>query len=200
MIPSNPDKWADGYSVSDLDYLVNRGWRFGTVYADPPWRYDCSPRGAASLHYRTMALDEIASLPVSKLTAENAHLHLWTTHSFLFEARGILEAWGFKYKSVFVWVKPHHQMGTGYYWRSAAEYMLLGVKGNCTFLNRSIPNWLLHDRREHSAKPERVRALIEKVSPGPYLELFGRRAVHDWVVFGDQVTRGLFDENVQALD
>lgn len=200
MYDANPVDSVDGYSALSLDALVDRGWRFGTIYADPPWRYDCSPRGAASRHYATMGLGEIAALPVRKLTGENAHLHLWTTHSFLFEAKKILEDWGFCYKGVFVWVKPHHQMGTGYYWRSAAEYLLLGVKGTGTFPDKSIPNWILHDRGEHSAKPEAVRNLIERVSPGPYLELFGRKAVHGWVVFGDQVSRGLFDENVEAIE
>ncbi|HEX9792581.1 MAG TPA: hypothetical protein VGC54_01220 [Planctomycetota bacterium] len=42
-------------------------------------------------------------------------------------------------------------------------------------------------RGEHSAKPEVVRTLVEQVSPGPYLELFGRRAERGWTVYGNQV-------------
>jgi hypothetical protein len=46
-----------------------------------------------------------------------------------------------------------------------------------------------------------VRRLIERVSPGPYLELFGRQAVHGgWVVFGNEISRGLFDGDVVMLD
>lgn len=129
---------------------------------------------------------------------EEYHLHLWTTHSFLFEAKRVMDAWGFTYKSFFVWVKP--QTGTGHYWRSSAEILLLGVRGELSFLDRTIPNWLCVDRDEHSAKPEKVRGLIERVSPGPYLELSGRRAVHGWVVFGNEVTRGLFDDGVIPLE
>lgn len=189
---------ATGYVVTDLRALVARGCKFCCIYADPPWRYDRSPRGAASRHYDTLSVDEIAALPVAELAADVCHLHLWTTHSFLFEAKRVLDTWGFSYKSLFVWVKP--KLGTGHYWRSAAEYLLLGVKGNQTFLDRTIPNWLSADRGEHSEKPERIRALIERVSPGPYLELFGRRAVHGWVTHGNEVSRGLFDDEVVELN
>jgi N6-adenosine-specific RNA methylase IME4 len=186
--------------VSDLGVLVARGCKFCCVYADPPWRYDRSPRGAAARHYETMSVDEIAALPVADLAADACHLHLWATHSFLFEARRVMEAWGFEYKGVFVWVKPHHQMGTGYYWRGAAEFLLLGVKGGLTFQDRSLPNWLCLDRAEHSAKPGRVRELVERASPGPYLELFGRRAQGGWVVFGNEISRGLFDGDVLDVE
>lgn len=187
----------EGFVVESLSELVSRGTRYGCVYADPPWRFDRSPRGAASHHYPTMPLDEIAALPVGELAAENSHLHLWAPSAFLFDARRVLENWGFTYKGVFVWVKP--QMGTGYYWRNAVELMLLGVRGSCTFRDRSIPNWLCADRRAHSEKPEQVRALIERVSPGPYLELFARRAVRGWAVFGNEVRRGLFDADIPTV-
>jgi N6-adenosine-specific RNA methylase IME4 len=182
--------------VRDLSALTARGCKFCSVYADPPWQYERSPRGAAH-HYPTLATEDIAKLPVAELAADVCHLHLWTTSSFLFDAKRVLDAWGFRYKGVFVWVKP--QMGTGYYWRCASEFLLLGVKGEQTFLDRTIPNWLSADRHEHSAKPEAVRTLIERVSPGPYLELFGRRAVHGWVVHGNEVSRGLFDGDVSDV-
>lgn len=188
---------AKGHIVSDLRVLVARGCRFCTVYADPPWAYDRTPRGAAAHHYRTLSVPEICALPVAELAADRCHLHLWTTAHFLFEARDVMAAWGFAYKGLLAWVKP--TIGTGHYWRNAVELCLLGVKGELTFLDRTVPNWVLADRGEHSAKPERVRDLIERVSPGPYLELFGRRAAHGWVVFGDEVERGLFDEGVEHL-
>jgi hypothetical protein len=112
-----------------------------------------------------MRLEEIESLPVAQLAAEDAHLHLWTTHSFLFEAQRVMRAWGFEYKSIFVWTKP--SPGTGYYWRSAAEFLLLGVRGQCPFLDHSIITWICVGRGQHSEKPERIRTLIEAVSPHP---------------------------------
>jgi N6-adenosine-specific RNA methylase IME4 len=106
---------AAGYLVTDLSVLTRRGCKFCGIYADPPWLYDRSPRGAASRHYSTMPVEEIAALPVAALTGEVCHLHLWTTHSLLFDSKRVMDAWGFAYKGVFVWVKPHHRMGTGYY-------------------------------------------------------------------------------------
>src|SRR5262245_30060895 len=99
--------------------LIASGRRFRTIVADPPWRYDQSPRGAVAHHYPTMSLDEIQALPVRDLAEDNSHLHLWTTHSFLREAFCVMEAWGFSYRSIFVWVKP--TLGNGQYWRAAAE-------------------------------------------------------------------------------
>lgn len=189
---------AAGYVLDDLPTLVEKGVKFGTIYADPPWRYKRKPRAAAENHYRTMSLQEIIALPVRELAAPEAHLHLWFPHSFLFEAEKVMTAWGFDYKGLFVWLKP--RPGLGYYWRSATEYMLLGVRGRCHFRDKSISNWLCIDRGKHSAKPEQVRSLIERVSPPPYLELFGRQAVRDWVVFGNEVERGLFDDDVIDLN
>lgn len=192
--PDTPE--ATGFIVDLLDTLVNRGAKFGCIYADPPWKYDRSPRGATP--YQTMSLEELAALPVRELAAPDSHLHLWVTHSFLFSARNIMESWGFEYRSIFVWVKP--QLGTGWYWRSSAEFLLLGVRGKCTFRDRSIRNWLVHDRADHSRKPEVVRTLIERTSPGPYLELFSRRATSGWTAFGNEVDDGgLFDGEIVRL-
>ncbi len=176
--------------VTDLAALAASGVRFGTIYADPPWRYgNQGTRAATDDHYPTLSVAEIAALPVAAVAAPNAHLHLWTTNAFLPDAFGILVAWGFAYKSVFVWVKP--QMGIGNYWRVSHEFLVLGVRGDAPFGDHSIPSWLEARRGRHSAKPEQVRALIERVSPGPYLECFGRRAVAGWTVWGNEVESDL---------
>ena len=170
-----------GCVTRDLLALGRRGLRFGTVYADPPWPYqNHAARGAAEDHYQTMTLEDICGLAVPQLVGARAHLHLWATTAFLAEAFEVIRAWGFTYKSCFVWVKP--VIGCGNYWRLAHEMLLLGVRGR------------------HSGKPERLRAIIERVSPGPYLELFGRKPIDGWVVFGDTIERGLFDLDVPAVD
>ena len=177
-----------GCTVADLDELVDGGERFGCVYADPPWPYaNEAARGAARNHYPTMELDDIMELPVAQLAAKSSHCHLWTTSSFIMEAREVLEAWGFSYKSSFVWVKPG--LGMGNYWRVSHELLLLGVRGSCPFLDRSTRSWLEHPRELHSEKPSRVRKLIESVSPGPYLELFARKPVENWTTWGDEIPR-----------
>ncbi|MEQ8849909.1 MT-A70 family methyltransferase [Botrimarina sp.] len=174
--------------VSDLDQLVSRGLRFSTFYCDPPWPYQNTvARGAAEKHYATMPLDQLAALPVPALATKNAHLHLWATSGFLREALDLMHAWGFVYKSALIWIKD--QIGTGNYWRMAHEYLLLGVKGSLCFREHSHPSWVCTPRRIHSRKPGVFRHLVEKVSPGPYLELFGREEIPDgkWTVFGNEV-------------
>lgn len=91
-----------------------------------PWDYDNrASRGAARNHYRTMTLDEIRAEPVPDLAYQQAHLHLWTTNGFLHEAIDLIGAWGFEYKSCFVWLKP--ELGCRNYWRVSHEFLLLGV-------------------------------------------------------------------------
>jgi N6-adenosine-specific RNA methylase IME4 len=182
---------AKGRKIQDLGQLVATGQRFGTLYIDPPWNYgNQTTRAATSNHYKSWTIAELAALPVGELAADQSHLHLWTTEGFLEEAIGLLRGWGFERKSGFVWVKP--QLGIGNYWRCSHEFMLLGVRGGLTFEPSNIPSWLLHKRSRHSAKPEAVRLLVEKVSPGPRLELFSRRAVNGWTVWGDQISEDLF--------
>ena len=179
--------------VRNLDHLVSINAKFSTIYADPPWEYDnTSSRGAAANHYQTLDIESLMKLPVAELSADNAHLHLWTTNAFLWDAASLLAAWGFTYKSCFVWVKP--QMGMGNYWRVSHEFLLLGIRGRMPFADNMQRSWLLNRRRKHSQKPDAIREIIEKVSPGPYLELFGRQEIphSQWTIFGDQVERRLF--------
>lgn len=185
-------------TTEDLRTLHARGMTFGTIYADPPWLYsNQGTRAATGNHYGGMTVEEIADLPVEQLAADNAHLHLWTTNAFLFDCKDIMTAWGFTYKSCFVWAKP--QMGIGNYWRVSHEFLLLGVRGKCPFLDRGQMSWITEERTKHSAKPERIRAIIERVSPSPRLELFARRTAPGWVSWGNEIELNLFDAGVEAI-
>lgn len=173
-----------------LDELASE--KFGCIYADPPWQYgNQSTRASTDKHYDTLTVDELCEWPIADVAADDAHLHLWTTNSFLFDAKTVMDAWGFKYRSVFVWVKP--QMGIGNYWRVSHEFLLLGIRGNAKrFNNRSLRSWAEFQRGRHSSKPEQVRGFIESASHGPYLELFGRKPVGGWTVLGNQIGKRLF--------
>lgn len=178
-------------TIDDLYTLVASGKRFGTIYADPPWPYDNQgTRSATKNHYKehnTMSVDDICALPVSDLLADNAHCHLWTTNGFLRQAFDVMAAWGFTYKSCFVWVKP--DFGIGNYWRVGHEFLLLGIRGKAPFQDNSQQSWIYQQAGEHSVKPAKVRRLIERCSPGPYLELFGRQEVENWTVWGNEIER-----------
>ena len=70
----------------------------------------------------------------------------------------------------------------------------LAIRGRLPFLDNAQRSWALIKRRRHSEKPYAIREIIERVSPGPYLELFGRRELPNsqWTVFGNQVERMFF--------
>lgn len=188
----------DGCTVAELDTLISAGKRFGTIYADPPWVYDNQgTRAATGNHYNGLTVEQLCELPVRALAADDAHLHLWVTNAFLFDAPAIFKAWGFEFRSTFVWVKP--QMGIGNYWRNSHEILLTAIRGNAKrFNDHSMMSWGQFDRAQHSAKPEQIRAMLERASPGPFLELFGRRKVDGWTVWGNQIERNLFNAEVPA--
>lgn len=175
-----------GRVAGSLEELVRGRSRFGCVLADPPWPYaNQGTRGATSNHYETMEVEALCTLPVRELVAEDAHLHLWTTNAFLFQAKAVMNAWGFEYRSMLVWVKP--EMGLGNYWRVSHELLLLGVRGSAPFLEKGYRSWIEAPRQRHSEKPEAVRSMIEKASAGPWLELFARKRSKGWTVWGAQV-------------
>lgn len=187
--PTDEELMERGRIVNSLSDVS--GQKFATIMADPPWNYgNQATRAATDNHYVTMSVADICAMPVREIAADDAQLHLWTTNGFLREAFDVIEAWGFNYRSVFVWCKP--QMGIGNYWRVSHEFLLLGIRGSATFEDKALRSWAELDRGKHSAKPESVRAMIEAAFHGPRIELFGRMAAPGWTVFGNEVERSLY--------
>lgn len=156
---------------------------FSAIVIDPPWRYDnVATRGAAEDHYPTMSLDELAALELP--AADQSHLYLWVTNGFLREGFDLMETWGFTYKTILTWCKP--QIGMGNYFRNSTEHVLFGIRGSHPTLANNVPTWFVADRTRHSAKPESFYDLVEKSSPGPWLEMFARRRRFGWHVWGNE--------------
>ena len=158
---------------------------FATILVDPPW-----PLQSGEKHYRTMSLARIKALPVGSLAARDAHLWLWTTNALLPRAYEVAEAWGFTVRSPLTWVKFRLGLGGRYQLRNATEQLLFCTRGKAPLGSRSQPTWFNAPVTEHSRKPSEQFAIIERVSPGPYLELFARRRPESnqpWAVWGDQV-------------
>lgn len=159
---------------------------FHTILADPPWDVLQGSNRGAIRHYSLMTVEQIAALEVGKLASTDAHLWLWVTNVTLFVGQAVMQAWGFTYRSCLTWVKPGLGLGN-YYLRNNTEHLLLGTKGKAPILFRSQPTWLFAPKQEHSHKPEEQYAVIERCSPGPYLELFARRKRTGWQVWGNEV-------------
>lgn len=177
---------------------------YGCVIADPPWRYDnTASRGAAEDHYPTMSVVEIAALPVESIVANNAHLYLWVTDSHLPDVFKwhLFEAWGFRYVKKIAWLKVKDgkpQMGMGNYIRNASELCLFGVRGKAPARAHDVIDFFWAPRGEHSAKPSNIHEIAEKISTGPYLEMFARTGRHGWDAWGNEAPAAVVPRPIEA--
>jgi len=163
----------------------SRGPLFRTILADPPWEVQQQGARGAQAHYRLMSVAQVASMPVGDLAAADAHCWLWVTNATLRAGYEVLEAWGFTPRSPLTWIKP--RLGLGNYLRNATEHLILGTRGSAPVRFRAQPTWMFAPLQEHSHKPEEQYAVIERISDGPFLELFARRRQPGWAVWGDQI-------------
>jgi len=153
--------------------MANNNKLYKTIMADPPWNIEQKGRYGAINHYDLMTLAQIKAMPVADLVEPNSHAWLWVTNNTLRQGFDVLEAWGFTPRSIFTWINP--RLGLGVYLRNATEHVLFGTRGKAPILFRAQPNWLFAPRQDHSHKPEEQYSIIQRCSPGPYLELFARR-------------------------
>ena len=158
---------------------------YRTIMADPPWDVQQKGNYGAIHHYKLMPLDRIKAMPIADLTTPDAHCWLWVTNATLRAGYDVLEAWGFIPRSIFTWVKPRFTLGV--YLRNATEHILLGTKGKAPILFKGQPTWGYFPLQDHSHKPEEQYAIIERCSPGPYLELFARRNQPGWDAWGNEI-------------
>jgi N6-adenosine-specific RNA methylase IME4 len=183
-------------TIKPFDGIVGK---FGTILIDPPWRFlnrtgKMAPEHKRLRRYETMSFAEIAALPVGQLALPKSHLYLWTPNALIREALEIMLAWGFTYKTNIVWLKVRKDggpdgRGVGFYFRNVTELLLFGVRGSLRTLapGRSQVNTIITRKQEHSRKPDEQYEIIERCSPGPFIELFARKAMPGWTSWGDQV-------------
>jgi site-specific DNA-methyltransferase (adenine-specific) len=167
--------------------IFNTGRKYRVIYADPPWSYNDKQNievlGGAEKHYLTMPLDEICKLPIP--AEDNAVLFIWVTSPMLEESFKVINAWGFKYKTSFVWDKVAHNMG--HYNSVRHEFLLICTKGSCTpDVAKLFDSVVSIERTEHSRKPKEFRDMIDTLYPiGNRLEMFAREAPDGWDVWGN---------------
>lgn len=189
---------------------MNKKYEFRVIVADPPWslndKLDGSPslkrvkRGAAA-NYQTLTADQIAALPVQEIAASNSILALWVPSTLLSDGLKVMQAWGYKYKQIYVWVKTKKDavlvddclsFGMGRLFRQTHEIALIGTKGSVTKLlknksQRSV-SFGLNERR--SKKPEHLQDSLELMfdcDEQTCLELFARRSRSGWTCLGNEI-------------
>lgn len=196
--PPEPSAVIAAATSSLLDALGGR--KFGTVVADPPWRFinrtgKVAPEHKRLARYETMTVAEIAALPIQEITADKSHLYLWAPNALVPDAFEVMKAWGFTYKSMIVWHKIRKDggsdgRGVGFYFRNVTETVLFGVRGKLrTFQpGRSQVNLIATRKREHSRKPDELYPIIEACSPGAFVELFARYPRPGWSAWGNEAS------------
>lgn len=183
--------------------------RYTTIVVDPPWDYPegfgqpvNAPhrqdrlKGAVAtqylkrpLPYSTLSVQKIAEIPIPALAADDSRLFLWTTNRYLPIALGLCSDWGFLYKQLLVWDKtPTFNPMSGSVAAQATEFVVVATRGKPARLSKAKSNVIRGQkpRGTHSRKPDAFIDLVESVSPGPYVELFARRARFGWDYWGNE--------------
>jgi N6-adenosine-specific RNA methylase IME4 len=131
-----------------------------------------------------MPTQEICDLNVP--IANNAALFLWATNAMLLDALQVMQAWGFEYKTNFVWVK-NRSAGIGWFTENRHELLLIGIRGKIGH-PKVKPNSVIYaETTRHSAKPECFYDIIESMYQGSYLELFARNMRREWTSWGNEL-------------
>jgi hypothetical protein len=100
---------------------------------------------------------------------------------------------GAAYSTVaFAWVKQNPGgaglfTGMGYHTRSNVELCLLGMRGAPARLAKDVHQVVMSPVGAHSVKPEEVAHRIERLYPGPYLELFARKPREGRTTWGNEI-------------
>lgn len=171
--------------VNSTETKTNAARKYRTILADPPWDIHQRGKRGAAIHYELMTLDRIKAMPVAGLAEENAHLYLWTPNNIIPEALQVVKAWGFTYRNMLVWGKP--KLGLGIYIRTSHESCIFATRGKAPVKFHAQPSFMFCAQQDHSHKPEEQFAVIQRLSEGPYLELFARRRAPGWDSWGNEI-------------
>jgi len=160
-------------------------------------------------HYATMTVEAMCDLGHPRgdfigphRIAEDALLFLCVTNPFLLDSGGmqVCRAWGFRPSQLITWVKGRLgmvsyamspmegepelilQIGLGHITRGATEHVIVGIRGKVKHLvlDKGVPNVVLASKSRHSAKPQELYQLIERIAPGPRIEMFARERREGW--------------------
>ena len=192
--------------MNEYEELLSLG-KFGTILADPPWKFQnrtgkMAPEHKRLYRYHTMTNEEIISMPINNIALPKSHLYLWVPNALIDLGLQVMKSWGFEYKTMLIWYKIRKdggpdRRGVGFYFRNVTEVILFGTKGQLRTLQpgRSQENIISSQKRGHSIKPDELYPIVESCSPGPYVELFARRNRPGWLSWGDEVDKPLNRES-----
>jgi N6-adenosine-specific RNA methylase IME4 len=157
---------------------------YDLIVIDPPWAYETNydpdgRRGACP--YPLMSQEELKNINMP--AANDCILWLWTTHRFIWDAKDLMDHWGFEYKAALIWDKE--KMGIGTWVRMQVEFCLLGIKGKPLWDVTDMRDIMREPRREHSRKPDVFYKLIDENFVGRKLDYFSREHRNGWTLYGN---------------
>ena len=173
--------------------------RFGVMLADPEWRFEVWGGPSGSLvspdnHFPTSELEKIKARDVPSISARDCVLFLWATVPMEDQAHEVLRAWGFAYRSGYVWVKTKadgsrraQRHGQGYWNINHHEILLVGTRGKppAPAPGTQFSSVIYAPAREYGRKPDIVYEMIETMFPHlPRIELNARRRRKGWKGWG----------------
>jgi len=174
----------------EIEKLKEVTGEYDVIVIDPPWKYYEGEKydnenymGRVVAPYPTMTIPEIRNIKLP--TADNCVLWLWTTHKFIWDAKEILDNWGFEYKAILVWDKE--KLGIGKTLRMQCEFCLVGIKGKPYWNLKNQRDIISEARTTHSTKPETFYKLVESITTGRKLDYFARKQREGWDVYGNDV-------------
>jgi len=161
---------------------------YDVIVIDLPWPMKKIERNVApnqvNFDYPTMSIEEMKELVIP--TANDCHIWSWTTHKYLPYMFELLNHWELKYICAFVWHKnggfqpfnlPQYN----------CEFVLYAHKGNPQFVNtKDFMTCFNAKRTGHSKKPEEFYDVIRRVTTGRRLDMFNRRAIEGFDVWGKE--------------
>lgn len=162
---------------------------FDVIAVDPPWNYgtsfDADGRRVAN-PYPEMTQEQLKALEIP--AKDNCVMFLWTTQKFIWDAKELLDTWGFTYRSMIVWDKE--KIGMGDLIRMQCEFCLVGIKGSPVFKdNHSVRDIIREPRREHSRKPEEFYRIVDSLCAGRKLDFFSREERKGWFSYGNDTKK-----------
>lgn len=163
------------------------------ICADPAWMFADGlpgPKRGARKHYDVMTVAEIKAFPLPALQ-DDALLFLWRVSAMVPEAYEVVAAWGFEPKSELVWEKTTESgkdwFGMGHYCRGSHETCIIATRGRPKVEDRSVRSRFRAPVGRHSEKPDAFFQLVQRLSYGPYVELFARRPREGWRTYGSEM-------------
>ena len=177
--------------------------KYNIIYAYTPWEYKDKHNGNENKKYNVinptyevMTLTDICNLRVSEIADKDCILFIWVVFPQLQEGLDVINAWGFKYKTLgFNWVKLNKKngkprFGIGHYTKSSGEICLIGMKGLLRNIKVSdkVHNLVFSPISIHSRKPNIIKKkIVEFCGDKPRIELFACQETEGWDVWGNEV-------------